>query len=242
MVRVRVAVSCRVADSGLQSDASASNIRSHQDYMYARIRSVPQCERTFIDTVTDNIDITTHHYRTCRCSQPIEYRSVKLKVHGNSFLVTSSRGCCQHVTRKSNVSDKYATATCPQQVVRVVLVEFGERNTRTNRQHYTAADCRPTNQVSAQQAEWESRPNPRSNLARICACRTRMSRGCYEETAPVEFQLYSATWLTTQSAGRQLVYRLRVWSSHTALYTPSNVYQSITIRNTSRHAQILTWR
>jgi len=39
-------------------------------------------------------------------------------------------------------------AACPQQVVRVVLVEFGERHdTRTNGQHYTAADRRPTNQI-----------------------------------------------------------------------------------------------
>jgi len=42
---------------------------------------------------------------------------------------------------------------------RVVLVEFGERHdTRTNGQHYTAADRRPTNQVSGWQAERESRP------------------------------------------------------------------------------------
>ena len=39
-------------------------------------------------------------------------------------------------------------ATYPQQVMRVGLVEFGERHdTRTNGQHYTAADRRPTNQV-----------------------------------------------------------------------------------------------
>jgi len=58
-----------------------------------------------------------------------------------------------------------------QQVVRVVLVEFVERHdTRTNGQHYTAADRRPTKQVSAWQAEQGSRP--------ILA---RMSRGCYKE-------------------------------------------------------------
>jgi len=34
-------------------------------------------------------------------------------------------------------------SNCPQQVVRVVLVEFGERHdTRTNGQYYTAADRR----------------------------------------------------------------------------------------------------
>ena len=31
-------------------------------------------------------------------------------------------------------------------------------DTRTNGQHYTTADRRPTNQVSAWQAEWGSRP------------------------------------------------------------------------------------
>jgi len=41
-----------------------------------------------------------------------------------------------------------------------VLVEFGEQHDRwTNgMQHYTAADRRPTNQVSAWQAEQGSRP------------------------------------------------------------------------------------
>ena len=49
-------------------------------------------------------------------------------------------------------------ATGPQKVVRVVLVDFGERHdTRTNGQHYTAADSRPTNQVSAWRAERGSR-------------------------------------------------------------------------------------
>ena len=44
--------------------------------------------------------------------------SFKLKFHGSSFLVASSRGC-------------------PQQVARVGLVEFGEQHdTWTNRQHY----------------------------------------------------------------------------------------------------------
>jgi len=62
----------------------------------------------------------------------------------------------------SDVSDEDATriATCPPQDVRVVLgVYFGERHdTRTNGQHYTAADRRSTNHVSAWQAERESCP------------------------------------------------------------------------------------
>jgi len=62
--------------------------------------------------------------------------AVKLKFHASSFLAAftwqMSRGCRRHVTRKSGVSgesDEDATrtlATCSQQVVRVVLVDFGE--------------------------------------------------------------------------------------------------------------------
>jgi len=58
--------------------------------------------------------------------------------------------------------------TCPQQVVRVGLVEFGEQHAR--------------------------HPRNKSRGSRACrACpRARMSRGCYEETASVELRLYAA--------------------------------------------------
>jgi len=49
--------------------------------------------------------------------------------------------------------------------------------------HQTAGRPNWTNQVSAWQAELERRPIRLGVSA-------RMSRGCYEETAPVEFQLY----------------------------------------------------
>jgi len=76
-------------------------------------------------------------------------------------------------------------ATCPQQVVHVGLVEFGERHgTRTNGQHYPAADRRPTNQVSALQAERRSRPTratssqyPREDVGRVGGDVTRMLPG-----------------------------------------------------------------
>jgi len=42
-----------------------------------------------------------------------------------------------------------------EDVVRVRLVEFEDT---THGQHYTATDCQLTNQVSARQAEWGSRP------------------------------------------------------------------------------------
>jgi len=70
--------------------------------------------------------------------------------------------------------------------VHVVLVDFGERHRHTDKrgQHYTATDRRPTNQVSAWQAERGSRHarNPRL-VADILAT---MSRGCYAEHVPVE--------------------------------------------------------
>jgi len=82
-------------------------------------------------------------------------------------------------------------------VVRVVLVDFGERHdTRTNGKHYIAADRRPTNQVSVWQTERGSRPtrptssHPRGDpVARVGRVRED-SRRRYEETAPVEFKFY----------------------------------------------------
>jgi len=66
------------------------------------------------------------------------------------------------MSRGNRASDEDVTrmlATCLQQVVRVGLVEFIERHdTRTNGQHYSAADRLSTDQVSAWQAELGSRP------------------------------------------------------------------------------------
>jgi len=61
-------------------------------------------------------------------------------------------------------------ATCPQQVVRVVLVKFTEQHdTQTNGQHYTAADRLPSNQLSEWQAERESRPTRPTSSYNILA-------------------------------------------------------------------------
>jgi len=98
-------------------------------------------------------------------------------------------------------------------VVRVVLVEFGERHdTRTNRQHYTAADRRPTNQVSAWQAERGKLLDTPDILVassrgyRACrACR----RGCYEETALVEFSLTELETRPHSPSGGDAAYRSR---------------------------------
>jgi len=89
--------------------------------------------------------------------------------------------------------------TCPQQVLRVVLVKFGERHDRrTNGQHHTVADRRPTNQLSAWQAERGSRPtratsslHPREDVARVGRVNEdvmRMLRGNYlKPTVIIEF-------------------------------------------------------
>ena len=82
-------------------------------------------------------------------------------------------------------------------VVRVVLVEFGVlRDIRTNGQHYTPQQTagRPIRQVRGKLNDKVARHarHARSILARMShmsGVSTRMSRGCYEETAPVEFRL-----------------------------------------------------
>jgi len=72
-------------------------------------------------------------------------------------------------------------ATCPQQVVRVGLVEFGERHdTRTNGQHYTAADrlltkCVANGKMNGEVARHPQ--HPRSILAGMSGVSARMLRG-----------------------------------------------------------------
>ena len=77
-------------------------------------------------------------------------------------------------------------ATCPQEVVRVGLVEFGKwHDTRTNGQHYTTADRRPTNQVRAWQTERGSRPTrPTPATSSQHATSGVSTRIGHEETAP----------------------------------------------------------
>jgi len=102
-----------------------------------------------------------------------------------------------------DVSDEDATrmlATCPQQVVRVGLVEFGERHDiRTNGKHHTVHRSRPPVDQSGKargklNGEVTRTLDTRDILVASCVSgvSTRMSRGCYEETAPVGFQLNDA--------------------------------------------------
>ena len=114
----------------------------------------------------------------------------------------------------SEVSDEDATstpATCPQQVVRVGLVEFGERHdTRINGQHYTPQQTadRPMRLARGKLNGEVARHNrhvrhPRSILARksrVSGVSTSMSRRCYEETASVEVRLYAMTFLQLPAA------------------------------------------
>jgi len=77
-------------------------------------------------------------------------------------------------------------ATCPQQVVRVGVVEFGERHdTRTNGQTYTPQQTagRPIRQARGKlngEVVRHAR-HPRSILARISCVSARMSRRFYED-------------------------------------------------------------
>ena len=73
--------------------------------------------------------------------------SLRLKFHANSVLVASWLHPCEDVRNTACVSGSW---------------NFGERHdTRTNGQHYTAADRRPTNRVSAWQTERGSRTTRR---------------------------------------------------------------------------------
>jgi len=115
--------------------------------------------------------------------QPSSYASCDLlnsAEHFATFDVISSRALNSGMKCELNSSSKLelvrctctclvraSSRRCPQQVVRVGPVEFGERHdTRTNGQHCTAADRRPTNQISAWQAE---RARHADNFARILA-------------------------------------------------------------------------
>jgi len=96
-----------------------------------------QCIYTYIYIMTRWYhSLWLKRLETVRClSNDVNYRCL--------IQLTSSRGC-------------------PQQVVHVVLVDFEERHDkRTNGQHYTAADRRPTSQVSTWQAGQGSRRHAR---------------------------------------------------------------------------------
>ena len=82
-----------------------------------------------------------------------------------------------------------------------------DTDTRTSGQHYTAADRRPTNQVSAWQAGREVAGH--AGHARLVAdILTKMSRGCYAENGPVKFKLnralmYIYSYLSVVAAASQ---------------------------------------
>jgi len=83
---------------------------------------------------------------------------------------------------------------CPQQVVRVGFVTGNYATHRQTAALYTTEDRRPTNQLNGTVAA--DTTDTRDILAAssrecrgVSGVSARMSRGCYEETAVVEFQL-----------------------------------------------------
>ena len=82
---------------------------------------------------------------------------IKLKFHGTSFIVASrdifarmSLTCHEEIGRVG----RGCYGDPLEGIALVGLVVFGEKHdTRTNGQHYSAADRRPTNQVNAWQVE-----------------------------------------------------------------------------------------
>ena len=132
----------------------------------------------------------------------------------------------------SDVSDKLAT--CLQRVMRVRPVEFGERHdTRTSEQHCTASDRRPTNQVSAWQAERGSRPtrrhpceNPREKTSfvefKLNAGRERSNTAATADvTCPADFKLVCRTCVHAC-----LLCRQRLQSTATTAMQPGTVCSS----------------
>jgi len=132
--------------------------------------------------------------------------SMKLKFHGSSFFVASSQGCRSHVTRKFGMSDEDANrmlATCLQQIMHVMLVNFGERHdTWTNGQHYTAADCHPTNQVSAWKAKQRNHPRHAilTRMLRVSGaleCTRMLQRNCSHGIPALQWTRVSAPLCST---------------------------------------------
>jgi len=91
-----------------------------------------------------------------------------------------------------------------EDVAHVGLVEFRDRHdTQTNGQHYTPQQTvvgRPIRQARGK-LNWEVARHARharhlrediARVVRVCENVTRMPGGCYEETAPVGFRLYTA--------------------------------------------------
>jgi len=114
--------------------------------------------------------------------------------------------------RKSSVldvSNKDVTrmlATCPQQVVYVVLVELGERHdTRTNGQHYTP-QMTAADQSGKRVASWTGKlpDTPDILVASSRGCRSCRAcrRGCHEDATRklLPWNLSCRSWLAIKVA------------------------------------------
>jgi len=103
--------------------------------------------------------------------------------------------------------------TCPQQVMHIGLFVFGEwYDTHTNRKHYSTADHRLINQCMA---SWTGTSPDilAASFARMLAVSSRMWKGCYEETAPVEFKIYPTHTAFLRKMAMLCVYDLEMSST-----------------------------
>ena len=91
-------------------------------------------------------------------------------------------------------------------IVRVVLVDFWRTTRHTDKRAtlHTACSRQPADQSGKRMTSWTGKsPDTRDILITSSrgrrSCRARMSRGCYEETAPVEFSPNSVNHWTSSA-------------------------------------------
>ena len=122
----------RLCTSGFVDDVTFSQFGASWPKCRTTLRFEAVCQ--VAAPVSRRSQITTAYFGRLR-QNSAPRRSLWAKFHGSSFLVASSRGC-------------------PQDVVRVRLVEYRERHdTRTNGKHYTlqqTADSRDIEPLLAQ--------------------------------------------------------------------------------------------
>jgi len=114
----------------------------------------------------------------------------KLKFHEAVFLVASSWHPREDVRNKSCVSCSWTSEN--------------DTDTQTNGQHYTAADRRPTNQVSAWQAGRGSRRKRPTRTACYGHPREK-SRGCCAENVPWNISFTHLHYSLLNTTGRLLM-------------------------------------
>jgi len=134
------------------------------------------------------------HARQTHSHNAVRFGGSEPAVYYYCYFARMSLTCREEIGRVGRVGrgcyEDYREGVCNKSCVSG-RVEFGdiERHaTRTNGQHYTAADGGPTNHVSAWQADRGSRPtcrhprpDPREDVG-VSGVSARMSRGSSRET------------------------------------------------------------